>query len=180
MELHAFLITVGLIIIVFVIIVLMSESINTKYKIIEDEAKKIIQSRFNNRSSKSLHEIIENSNLQAVTKANAILLLKRFGSTLKIEPGKFRHDDSLSKILTVGKDEFTNLDESTWQKLGCDNYLQVFTYEIFYLVESISDIQKWNFTWSQMENAPENEDEWIDFILSLNLQQFLGFFSPMI
>ena len=97
--------------------------------------------------------------------------------TVGVECGKFRPEDRFSELFTVPIDPQT--DDKRPASDGALP-LQVFAYEIFAMLQEISDRSSWAKTAQRNFPNVQNEEQWIDEIMEMNLCRFLTAFAPVV
>ena len=55
--------------------------------------------------------------------------------------------------------------------------VEVFGYDIMYLVETRSERRLWNLQRNLLERPPQSEDEWIDLIMTMTVGDFVTYFA---
>ena len=174
-------ITIILCFIIFIAIITYAvEYINKDSRLLERDAEAIVVRKLSERAEHPLNQLLVDCNIPEHLKENSIVILENLGKIFNQNSNKLLCDETLSEILRVEKHEFYNLNHKTWEKEGLQNYLEVFSGEVFSFFEKKITDSKWNELWESIDNSPKNEDEWIDFIVAQNICELLQIFSPMI
>jgi len=141
-------------------------------------AKECVRQRLVLRSETSVETILSECGVQQGREAAASRLLVGLGDIIDIEPGRLRPNDRLGELLRVSKEELgPGLSIGDWERAGLKNFIEVFSYDIIYLVEKLSTRAGWNKMWGELNPRPRNEEESINKIMGMTLCEFLLFFS---
>jgi hypothetical protein len=136
-----------------------------------------VRERLASRGSVSCEEIIALCHLSADRMSSAKHLLVSLAHTVGVECGKFRPEDRFSELFTVPLDP--QIDDKR-PPSDAALPLHVFAYEIFAMLQEISDRSSWAKT--AQRNFPDvrDEEQWIDEIMEMTLCGFLTAFAPVV
>jgi hypothetical protein len=141
-------------------------------------AKECVRQRLVLRPVTSIETILSECGVQSGREAAASRLFVGLGDVIGVEPGRLRPNDRMGELLRVRKEELgPGLSIRAWEKAGLKDFIEVFSYDIMYLVEKLSTRAGWNKKWGEFNPRPRNEEESIDRIMEMTLCEFLLFFS---
>lgn len=138
-------------------------------------AEQRVRSRLNERSSWDLRELVIAAGLPPSHVPSAQKLLADLGANIGLDVTKLRPDDRMSRLLRVARDELPEI-ASAWEKHGFGEYVEVFSYDIMHVVESLADPHRWRDKWQSLDSPPANEEEWLDRIMDMTVGAFLIYF----
>ena len=108
----------------------------------------------------------------------AKILLDELGKLIEVPIGSLAIEVKLHKILTVPMRDLDNSDLPA--HAATEGVIEPFTYDLIYILETLSDKKLWREKWIRTPGAPMKEEELADFIMGMNLMEFLSFFAPLI
>jgi hypothetical protein len=85
-----------------------------------------------------------------------------------------RPDEALQDLLAVRRTELVDVSDEDWELTGFTEQVQPHAYDLMYLFEHGSDRNAWRTEWNRLEPRPANEEQWIDHLMTLTVEQFVG------
>ncbi len=167
-------------VLVVVLVTCIANACNRKSRVLLQTAKAVVREKLTKRGEYPVEQLLIDCNIPENYRSESLFLIKRIGELLGQTKNKLLPDELLSTILRVKKIEFSPSQYNAWEKEGLLEYIEVFGDDILAIVEKYSVPKKWESAWECKNAPPKNDDEWIDFILSIEFCKFLHFFAPMI
>ena len=162
------------------IVSIVVEYFNRHFFNIEKAAKLLVREKLTKRDNLELNNLLTNNNIPEELLDKAKQLLFYVSSVIGIQAGQFRLSDKIYEILRVYKYELDEVNQSKWYRAALDEYIEVYGQDIFEILEKQTDPEKWNDRWEEMEEKPQNEEEWISLITTMNIKDFVIFFAPLL
>jgi hypothetical protein len=85
-----------------------------------------------------------------------------------------RPEETLQDLVTVRRDELPQVSDDDWTLAGFREQAQPYAYELLYLLEDGSDREAAREAWERLEPRPQTEEQWIDHLMTLTVEQFVG------
>lgn len=141
------------------------------------EAEAIVRSRLAGRAPWAPEKVLAECGLSPDLVPRSMILLERLAEVLQIDPGRLRGSDRIGDLLRVPVRALSDAAANTWRRRAGGDHVEVFGYDLMYLVETLSDREAWRLEWSRLEHPPRVEDEWIDRMMTLSVGEFLEYFA---
>lgn len=145
---------------------------------IERLARDRVAGRLAVRSALAPAAILSECEVDELDKEAARSLLLELAGIVNVEPGHFRADDLLGKLLRVTREELDPAPTAdAWRRAGLTDQIEVFGYDIMSMVERLSTKAAWRRKWQELSPRPRSEEDWLNRIMSMTLGEFLRFFA---
>lgn len=111
---------------------------------------------------------------------NAKKILLYLAKILHQDSNKLRHDESLSSVFIVYKEEIPEKWQIIWKKEGFAQECDYFSYNFYEYIDEHTSVEDWEKIWKSCDPQPKNEDDLIDWLISLQICELLNLLSPVL
>ena len=136
------------------------------------------RARVSQRESLSIDVLLNQCNLSPDLLPQSRDLLVRLGDALGIDPGRLRPSDHFATLFRIPHRDLGAKAAAVLARHQVADPVEVFGFEILHVLETASGKSKWTTQRLTLENPPNNEEQWLDTIMGMNLGQLLQFFAP--
>lgn len=156
-----------------------SSYLNRHVRSVETAARIHVRKRLLSREPITLNNFLAQSSIPNEFQPGAVLLLSRFAAVLGVAVEFLQPAETLRDLLRVTQQDLA-FDALEWEKTGLSDHIDVFIYDIFEALQSTCDAIKWKQRRLDLPHPPQSEEEWIEFLLPLQLRELLQFFAPLV
>ncbi len=134
-------------------------------------AKQNIRSKVLSFDDHDLDVILDDCQIDAGHRSSGKRLLAILSKVLDVPVSKISADQNLYDMLSY---------RSQGELNSASSSIEPYTYELVDLVSLASDKDLWHRRWNTNQELPRNEDSLSDFIMAMNVREFVQFFAPLI
>ena len=142
-----------------------------------DREEEIVRGRLAAHERMSIEDILSASGIPVSRRQRARHVLVRLASILGVEPELLRPTEKLRDVCRVTRGSIPSMSDSEWRHANVGEQVEVFGYDILDAMERISSKGHWKNAWKSLELPPQDEEQWINLIMEMDLNEFLRFFS---
>lgn len=151
--------------------------LNSELADVQTKAREVVRSRLLDRTRLSVEEMLTDCSPPPELIPRAKTLLLGLADIIQVSAGHLRCSDVLGDLLRVPSEALGDAAATAWRKSGMGDSVEVFGYDIMYLVETRSERRLWNLQRNLLERPPQSEDEWIDLIMTMTVGDFVTYFA---